>query len=81
VPSFTGSNLSINALLDMVTPLATIAATQPLVDLVTSMPPPAKNTKAQPAVAMLCNAPEREAAGTSLVSMLAELNAITKLTT
>jgi hypothetical protein len=45
------------------------------------MPPPAKNTKAQPAVAMLCNAPEREATGTSLVSTLAELNAITKLTT
>jgi hypothetical protein len=46
VPSFTNSNFSINVSLDMVTPPATIAATQPPADLVAPMPPLVKNTKA-----------------------------------
>jgi hypothetical protein len=82
LPSFTCSNSSINMSPDIVTSPSANATVQP-VDLVTSMPPSTKNTKARPTM-VLYDAREWEndklAANTGRVSMLAELNAITKET-
>ena len=80
VPSFTGSNSSMNQNVspDLVTPLPNAAA-QPPLHLVAPTPPTAEDTEAQPAAAVPEN--DRPAAGTAaLVSTLAEINAITKVT-
>ena len=71
---------------DLVTPPPPNAAAQPPLHLVPLTPPTAKDTEALPVAAVLDNAHERPendrpAAGTgALVSTLAELNAITKVT-
>ena len=72
VPSVTGSNSSLNVSPELVTP-------PPPLQLVASTPPTAEDDS----VAVLDNAPEndRPAAGTgALVSTLAEINAIKKVT-